>query len=458
MYNDIETCGLRSKWRILIYGVLLASSGLFFGYMMGIFNTFGNIFLESVYFIKDKKLKEEILGNLNMLCLFGGLVSTLTASLIYERIGRYRSLVFLSAGKIFVFVMFMYKSLTMLYFGRFIGGYLACFSISFIPLFIKENLPSKYAGSIATSFSIFIATGILLSFCFGTPLAAEYWRFVLSGPIILEIPILFVYLLIFKMESPKTIFDKSDYITKDLYENYLQIYTPEGAKEETSNFEAEMNRVNKNHSKIKITDLLKNEYRLQFSIGLLLNLLNQTTGINFLIFYSKSIFERLKLPNVDTLTFFMGFVNLLGTIFLTYFGTTIGKRKCLIFGIGMQSASYLILLIGMTLDNGFLVVLGAYSFMFSFSMSLGGMIFVYIADIVPSIGISFASVSQWICSCLIGKYALFITNWIGEFNVFYIFMVISFAGCVIFTGYSIETEGKSGSQIKEEFMEKKFLD
>ena len=45
----------------------------------------------------------------------------------------------------------------------------------------------------------------------------------------------------------------------------------------------------------------------------------------------------------------------------------------------------------------------------------------------------------------------------GQFNVFFFFMVTSFLGCIIFAGYSIETQGKTDDEIKQAFVEKKFF-
>jgi len=447
----------RSTAYIFTYGLLLASAGLFYGSLIGTFNNFGEAFLENVYEIKDRDNKINILGNLNFYFLVGGLLSTVTASFIYEGIGRYKSILLMCAAKIAVLLLFQWQNIYVLYAGRFIGGYLGCFSTFVAPLMIKEVIPIKYAGTLSASFAIFLTGGILISYGIGSPNATEYWRLVLSGLLITEVPTFLLFLFYFKMESPKSIFARSESVKDDLYENYLCIYTEEGAKEQTARFLEDMNSFSQSAAKVSIGDLLGPEYRLQFLLGFMLNVLNQLTGINFLIFYSKSIFEKIELQNAETLTFYLGFINFMGAIFVTNFGALIGKRPILSFGLGAQSASYFVFLCGLVIKSRLLVVIGAYAYVFAFSVSLGGMMYVYLADIVPPVGISFASIGQWVAACIVGKYAMVIIHAVGEFQVFYFFMLISFVGCVLFTGYSVETQGKTDSQIKSEFTDKKFM-
>lgn len=449
----------RSKTYIFAYGLLLASSGLFFGYLIGNFNTFGDGFLEKIHNITNKKEREEILGNINLAFLAGGLSCALIASLIIEGLGRYRSLLLLSFGKLCVAGLFMVQSINVLYLGRFIGGFFGCFSTFIAPLMMKENLPLKYGGTISASFYIFLTGGILISYAFGNPTAIEHWRYVLGGPLIIEVPALLLYLFVFRMESPKTIVSKSDNVEANLYDNFLYIYSEEGARAETDKLVAEQREAsNVEGSKVGFLDLFGPEYRLQFFLGFLLNLLNQLTGINFLVFYSKSIYEKVGLDNADTLTFFMGMMNFVGAFIVTGLGSFIGKRTSLVSGLGLQAVSYFIFLLGLTFNKGILVIIGSYLYVLSFAISLGGMLYVYLADIVPPIGLSFASLSQWLVACVVGKYAMTITNHFGEFYVFFFFMIISFVGCFIFAGYSVETQGKSDAQIKQEFMQKKFFD
>jgi SP family galactose:H+ symporter-like MFS transporter len=447
----------KSTAYIVLYGLLLASGGLFYGYLIGTFNNFGDAFLQNIYSVSAKEDKIAILGNLNFYFLVGGLLSTVTASFIFEALGRYKSILLMCLAKIAVLCLFLVQNIYVLYVGRFVGGYLGCFSTFIVPLMIKETIPLKYAGTLSASFAIFITGGILIAYGVGSPDATAYWRLVLSGLLITEVPTFFMFLFYFKMESPKSIFANSRSLKDDLYENYLYIYTEEGAKEQAEIFMQDMNSVNESASTITIGEVLGPQYRLQFLLGFMLNVLNQLTGINFLIFYSKSIFEKIGLQNAESLTFYLGAINFFGAIFVTNFGALIGKRPILTSGLGVQSVSYFAFLCGLILKNGLLVVIGAYSFVFAFSVSLGGMMYVYLADIVPPIGISFASIGQWVVACVVGKYAMVITEAVGEFQVFYFFMITSFIGCILFAGYSVETQGKTDSQIKSEFAHKKFM-
>jgi len=455
---ELISTNYRSKTYIFAYGLLLASSGLFFGYLIGNFNTFGDGFLEKIHKITDETERKAILGNINLFFLLGGLLCGLTASFIIEPLGRYKSLLLLCVGKLCVTSIFQVESLSMVYLGRFIGGFFGCFSTFIAPLLMKENLPLKYSGTISASFYIFLTGGILISYGFGSPAAIENWRFVLGGPFFIEIPAFLLYLFVFRMESPKSILAKSSNIEADLYDNFLYIYTEEGARTETDKLISEQKEaVSAEGSNVTFSGLFGPEYRLQFFIGFFLNLLNQLTGINFLVFYSKKIYDSVGLHDTDTLTFFMGAMNFVGALVVTGFGSYIGKRTSLVSGLALQSFSYFLFLLGLNFTNGPLIIIGSYLYVFSFAISLGGMLYVYLADIVPAIGLSLASLSQWGLACIVGKFAMDIIEKFGQFNVFFFFMVTSFLGCIIFAGYSIETQGKTDDEIKQAFVEKKFF-
>lgn len=455
---DSPSQHIRNPASIILYGLLLSSTALFFGYNIGIFNSFFKPFIEEVYNIRNPDEQEKIKANINFSFLVGGTFACLFSSFLIEALGRFRFLLLISLSIILVGFGLMIQGVTILYACRLVSGFIACASTMICPLMIKELIPQQYNAPIAGSFYIFLTGGILISNLMSEPWLTKYWMVVLAGPALLEIVKFVLYFFVYRIESPKTILAKSSAPASELQDNYLQIYDAEGARLMTDNVMNEYNTTSSGKPAITFGSLFSADYRLSFMIGLLLNFLNQATGINFLVLYSTDIFANLGMSNPAMLTSVLGFLNFLGAIYITVFGKIHKKRNLLIFGLAMQATSYFIFLAGLIFGIGWLVVSGCFLYIFSFSISLGGTLYSYLADTVPAVGISFAAITQWLLACFVGLYALDIMRKFKEFNTFYTFMVVAFVGCVLFAGYSVETEGKSDAQIQSEFRRKQFMD
>ena len=66
---------LKSRTQSALYGVLLASCGMYFGYGIGTFNTFFDFFIKEAYGITDEDIKIQIAGNINMFFMLGGFIA-----------------------------------------------------------------------------------------------------------------------------------------------------------------------------------------------------------------------------------------------------------------------------------------------------------------------------------------------------------------------------------------------
>lgn len=452
---------VKSTGNAIFYALLLSFSGWYFGYCVGLFNSFLNTFLLHAYSISDEEEIKFVAGNLNLSLMIGGMVSCISAGQMIELLGRYNSVILFLVGEVVTIVLSLYTNLNLLYILRFFHGYFACSWTFLGPLMLKENLPHKYANVFGSCFYIFITLGILTSYIFGFDEAGVYWRLIFLLPLVFDLPKLLLFMTFYRMESVKWIFFR--YKDKEvraalMKKNLRLMYKEEDIDAMTEFFIEEYHMISKNDEKTHISDLFSSNYRLQFFIGILLNFLNQMTGINFLIFYSDKIFTQLGLPNPALLTFFMGFMNTLGAIFITIFVNKIGKKTGLVLGLALQSLAYFIFLFGFTFEIGVMCVIGSYLFIFSFAISLGGIIYSYLVDIVPAIGIGIASFIQWIIGMLVGKYALNIIDAVGIYAVFVFFMSMSLIGCVLIAGYGVETKGKEDHEIKDAFLKKRFLD
>ena len=452
---------IKSNASTLFYGILLSTSGMFFGFGVGFFNTYFEPFIENVYNINDENEKISISGNLNFFFLLGGIISCLTAGSICELIGRYKSLIGLTILGILSTSCCWIKNLYLLYFLRCVNGWISCSWTFVAPLIIKENIPVKFKNFLGLFFYIFLTLGILIAYSFDSVYFALKWRYVIAIPLLTEIPKLFLYGFLYRMESPVWIsnkfFDDKKILKEKLQKNYLYLYNETNSEKMANHFIDERDRIEGEKQTVTFSELFSKQFRKQFFLGIFLNFLNQMTGINFLIFYSTKIFETLELSNPSLLTFFFGFLNFVGAIFVATVSSKFKKKQCLVAGLFLQSLAYFIFLLGYITEIGFFVVLGAYLFIFSFAFSIGGSLYPYLAEILPPIGIAFSSIIQWLLAIIIGKYAIVIIQNLGIFFVFFGFMVISLVGAIFVAGYGVHTKGRHDFQIQKDFMEKKFM-
>ena len=84
---------LKSYKLTIIYGLILSSTGMYFGIGVGQFNTFFKYFIVEVHEINDKAIQDEIKSNLNLIFIVGGAISCFLSSYLINK-GRVFSLAF----------------------------------------------------------------------------------------------------------------------------------------------------------------------------------------------------------------------------------------------------------------------------------------------------------------------------------------------------------------------------
>lgn len=192
----------------------------------------------------------------------------------------------------------------------------------------------------------------------------------------------------------------------------------------------------------------------QFFFVCFLNFLNQFTGINFLVLYSSNIYAKIGIEDPDPITFFMGFLNMFGGIFASFYTKKIGFKKILVYGMVGQAVSYLLFLFSYVYKLKLLAVLGSYGYIFTFAISLGASLYPYQTALLEPEGIGIASLAQWILTLVFAKFAFKIIEVFGYFFVFYTFMITALIGALIVNKYGVEILNKSRAQIKKEFLAK----
>lgn len=445
---------LKSPFFCYFYGVLLSSCAFFFGLGVGTFTTFFKFFISNFGEL-SKEEKDSIQGNIGLYYIFGGTLACITGSFIYEKIGRYRSLIFMLTVEIIVISAMFYKSIKFLYFLRVISGYISCFWTLLIPNMIRECLPSHIADRFNALFGAFLTGGICISYCFGFEWAREKWRWVLMWPLLLEVPKLFAFIFVFKMESPVWMIENGA-SEIELSRNYEYFYN----KHDASILANEMMRKAVESVQIKIDwkEIFSRKYSIQIMLAVVLNILNQLTGINFFCFYSNDIYEKAGFKNPTPVSISASLVSFFSSLLLILTVKYFSKKTIMINGLFGQVTSHLILIVGLLYNIKLLLLLGPFLYMFTYSHSVGGILYPYCADIVPPKAFSLCILAQWILSCITVKLAPYLMETYGLANVFFFFQSCSFLGTLFVIGYAESTENLSQVEIINKYAKKKFFD
>ena len=124
-----------------------------------------------------------------------------------------------------------------------------------------------------------------------------------------------------------------------------------------------------------------------------------------------------------------------------------GRVPLLGFGLLFQAMGLLLAMGGLLLQIAAFIVLGLGLFMFTFAFSLGGVLFIYRAEILPAKVIMISAISQLVPNILISYFTLSFIRQFGVFPLFFMFFIITFGGLLYFMGMAFETKGKTDTQI-----------
>lgn len=229
---------------------------------------------------------------------------------------------------------------------RMIGGFGVGASLILAPLYIAEIAPKEMRGRLVSFNQLNIVVGISLAF-FSNYMVIQWakssaewavmmgfadheWRWMLG---LETLPAIIYFIGLFTIpKSPRWLILKGRY--QEAEEIMSRIAGPEKAKEEMARIRESIAK-EKNKEKAKISDLLKPSLRLVLTIGIVVAVLQQITGINSVFFYAPMIFEQSGLGTDAAFmqAIFVGLVNLVFTLLAILFIDKLGRKPLLSFGV-----------------------------------------------------------------------------------------------------------------------------
>jgi hypothetical protein len=109
---------------------------------------------------------------------------------------------------------------------------------------------------------------------------------------------------------------------------------------------------------------------------------------------------------------------------------------------------------GISLSEYWFIPISMYLFEFTFTLSVGGVLYVYIVEILPSELVPISSVICWISKVVISWFTLDFINAYGIYSLFFVFFICCLIGFLILFYLAVESKDKKGKQIFNEFQQK----
>jgi len=221
-----------------------------------------------------------------------------------------------------------------------------------------------------------------------------------------------------------------------------------------------------------IKELFLPAMRLVLTIGIVIAILQQITGINSVFFYAPMIFEQSGIGKDASFmqAVLVGIVNLVATVVAIALIDKLGRRPLLIAGLVIIASSMLLLAYsfhsatygpgGELIDmNATMVLIGILSFVAGFGVSLGPVMWVLFSELFPNrlrgIAISFCGLINSSISFLVQLVFPWELENFGPATTFLIYGSFAIVGLIFVMRVLPETKGRSLEQLQAELVTKK---
>lgn len=326
------------------------------------------------------------------------------------------------------------------------------------PLYLSEIAPGHIRGAMVSAYQLMITVGILVAFLSDTAFASSgSWRWMLG---IVAIPAaLFLLGVLTLPRSPRWLMMKG---RDDEARAVLELLRPD-----TQTVEQEMKDI---AHQLELKDegfgLLRRNanFRRSVGMGIALQVVQQLTGINVVMYYAPRIFGIAGYSGHSAQlwgTVIVGAVNVLATFVAIGFVDRWGRRPILISGfavmtVGMGALAWLLQLGIKTPAEQVVAVAMLLIFIAGFAMSAGPVIWILCSEIQPikgrDFGIAVSTFTNWVANTIVGATFLTLLNTMGHAQTFWLYAALN-ALFIVFTLFFVpETSDVPLEHIEENLM------
>ena len=382
----------------------------------------------------------------------GAMIGSILGGIFSTKFGRKKTCMIADLLGILGCAIWVIKGTSPLLIGRFVCGLAVGINSVIVPLYINEVSPALISGMMGAMISLMISCGMFVTFLLSlnipdaatiraAPDDQNWWRFVFAFPIITCTFRSLVLLFIFKFETSQYLISigKDDETAKFII---TKLYHQEFVEQIYREYKTKVN----NCQDVSFKELLGTKYRWSLVTGVLLGMFQHFSGATSVMFYSAKILENDSMAKIFTML-----IGITLIVASTISGQTIdklGRKTILLLGEIVCIITLIILII-----FGYLLMLSPSKYvilvyMFNFEFSLGPILWLYLAEILPEKGVSVSAVANWFAAGLIGLCFPILNDIIQIQGTLLIFLgVTSFS--LIYTFFCVkETKGRRREEMK----------
>lgn len=407
--------------------------------------------------------------------LMGSIVGVSIGGFLGDTYGRKKTL-FIAAALFFISAVFCAFSLQLeqLVIARMIGG-IGIGVVSIIsPMYISELSVAEYRGRLVSLYQLAVTIGFLGAYLVNYALLKysltnaqhleyswmklifcnEVWRAMLG---VSGVPaVLFFFILFFIPESPRWLLLKNKEKQAELV--LKRIYL---SQNEAQNELDKIRSMLKGTGKLDWSLLKQSNVRKAVLIGAAIAILGQFMGVNAVLYYGPTIFEKIGLSGDDSLLYqvIVGLVNVLTTVLAVFIIDRVGRKKLVYLGVsGMVIFLLLIAFYFMSGNSfpNFIILICFLAYVFCCAISISAVIWVLLSEMYPNkiraVAMSLTGLSLWIGTYLIGQLTPWLLENLGPAGTFFFFALMCIPYLFIVWKWIPETTGKSLEDIERHWI------
>ncbi len=455
--NTHDTSRAQARRHAAFVALLAALAGLMFGLDVGVISG-AQQFIQREFAVSDRVL-ETIVSSM----MLGATIGAAGAGWLSGHFGRKRSLLFSAAlfvlGSLACAASWSPDSLIA---ARIVLGLAIGVAAFTAPLYLAEIASEDRRGAMISTYQLMITIGIFVAFL--SDLAFSYtqsWRWMLG---IIAVPgALFLLGVLGLPESPRWLVlrgrhdDASAVLHRLRGDDAL-------ARREVADIEAQLRTPQQG-----LRLFLQNRnFRRSVALGVLLQVVQQMTGINVVMYYAPRIFADMGYATSASLWFtaIVGLTNVLATFIAIGFVDRIGRKPILYAGFVVMALGLGVVGTLMHMGMGshaerLLAVTMLLVFVVGFAFSAGPLVWTLCSEIQPlkgrDFGIGVSTVTNWVGTFIVGFTFLTLLNHFGHANTFWLYAAFN-AVFILFTWTLVpETKGVSLEHIERNLFDGKPL-
>ena len=432
--------------------VLAALAGLMFGLDVGVISG-------ATHFIQeDFKVSDHVIEWIVSAMMLGAAIGAAGAGWLSASLGRKRSLIL--GAVLFVvgsLVCAVAGSPSMLIVARVVLGLAIGIASFTAPLYLAEVAPEYIRGAMVSLYQLMITIGIFVAFLSDTAFSySGSWRWMLG---VIAIPGVLFLLGVFALpDSPRWL------LMRGRRDEALDVLTqlrgdPAVVGRETSDIEEQLKRPQRGWHLF----LENANFRRSVGLGVMLQVVQQLTGINVVMYYAPRIFQAMGYDVIAQMWFtaVVGLTNVLATFIAIGFVDRWGRKPILYAGFAVMAVGLGV--VGTTMYLGIsttgeqlLAVAMLLMFIVGFAMSAGPLVWTLCSEIQPlkgrDFGIALSTLTNWVVNMIVGATFLTLLSDFGRAQTFWLYAGLN----VLFLWFTYalvpETKGVTLEQIERKLM------